>query len=233
MAPPVRKSVCREVRRHGGYAPFLSQSFRAPFDCQALSSSPSRSPRRRLGAERPIPMPPRSSATSQRMACLGAASPRRSAPVCWRARQWRYSYALGPAGIRPLPPCIVARSDGSAARAPWISILRRYLSPRLLIRNSFVLPPVLNCLGTSPSPAAKSRACSKASPRPIAAISVPTSIPSKRCSRSSRRCSEKSRSAPSMAYGEPSPTALLSSHDASAQTISKPQDMSQHERKLP
>jgi hypothetical protein len=56
-------------------------------------------------------------------------------------------------------PSGVSRSAiwGSAARAPWINCLRRYLLPRLLIPSSFGLPPVVNCLGTKPSHAARSR----------------------------------------------------------------------------
>ena len=47
---------------------------------------------------------------------------------------------------------------GSAARAPWISCLRRYVLPRSLpILRSFGLPPVVNCRGTMPSQAERSR----------------------------------------------------------------------------
>ena len=42
-------------------------------------------------------------------------------------------------------------SEGKADRAPWISILRRYLLPRLVIPKSFGLPPVVACRGTSPA----------------------------------------------------------------------------------
>ena len=45
----------------------------------------------------------------------------------------------------------------SAERAPWISNVRRYASPRLLMPNSTVLPPVDSCLGTKPSQAASCR----------------------------------------------------------------------------
>jgi hypothetical protein len=53
---------------------------------------------------------------------------------------------LGCAGVK----CIEPGSDGrpvaldphTAARAPWIRILRRYTLPRLLMPNSFALPPV-------------------------------------------------------------------------------------------
>src|SRR3954447_15245325 len=49
-------------------------------------------------------------------------------------------------------------SDGRAARAPWISSVRRYVLPRLVMPSRRVLPPVLACRGTSPSQAARSRA---------------------------------------------------------------------------
>lgn len=39
----------------------------------------------------------------------------------------------------------------STARVPWISNMRRYLSPCLVMRPSRVLPPVLYCRGTRPS----------------------------------------------------------------------------------
>ena len=42
-------------------------------------------------------------------------------------------------------------------RAPWISSLRRYESPRLLMPSSRFLPPVPCCLGVNPSEAARSR----------------------------------------------------------------------------
>ena len=75
---------------------------------------------------------------------------------------------------RSQPPKGVPLLDsvGRAARAPWISILRRYPLPRLLIPSSFGLPPVVICLGTSPSQAARSRPRPKVSALPIAATSA-------------------------------------------------------------
>ena len=75
---------------------------------------------------------------------------------------------------RSQPPSGVSLLDkvGRAARAPWISILRRYLLPRLLIPSSFGLPPVVICFGTSPSQAARSRPRPKVSALPIAATSA-------------------------------------------------------------
>ena len=46
---------------------------------------------------------------------------------------------------------------GKAARAPWISILRKYLLPRLVMPSRRGLPPVVACRGTSPSQAARLR----------------------------------------------------------------------------
>src|SRR3954469_18027670 len=63
-------------------------------------------------------------------------------------------------------------SVGRAARAPWISILRRYPLPRLLIPSSFGLPPLVICRGTNPSQAARSRPRPKVSALPIAATSA-------------------------------------------------------------
>src|ERR1700735_1379514 len=75
-------------------------------------------------------------------------------------------------------PSGVSRSAiwGSAARAPWINCLRRYLLPRLLIPSSFGLPPVVNCLGTKPSHAARSRPWLNLSARPTAATRAEATI---------------------------------------------------------
>src|SRR5271163_1217626 len=43
----------------------------------------------------------------------------------------------------------------TAARAPWMRILRRYTLPRLLMPSNLALPPVEYCRGTTPSHAAK------------------------------------------------------------------------------
>src|SRR5215213_2478714 len=56
----------------------------------------------------------------------------------------------------PNLPAVLARC-GMTARAPWISILRRYLLPRLVMPRSLGLPPVVDWRGTSPSQAAMSR----------------------------------------------------------------------------
>ena len=48
-------------------------------------------------------------------------------------------------------------NEGIADRAPWISILRRYLLPRFVMSRSFGLPPVVACRGTRPNHAARSR----------------------------------------------------------------------------
>ena len=59
-----------------------------------------------------------------------------------------------------------------AERAPWISSLRRYLLPRLLMPSSRGLPPVVICRGTSPSQAARSRPRANVPALPIAAASA-------------------------------------------------------------
>ena len=73
--------------------------------------------------------------------------------------------------LRPASQCrILLRKMRESRRAPSISSFRRNLFPRLLMPRSFGLPPVVDCLGTSPSDAARSRALAKLSPRPIAAV---------------------------------------------------------------
>src|SRR5689334_22722276 len=73
----------------------------------------------------------------------------------------------------------LADSDGIAALAPWMKSIRRYLFPRLLMPSNFGLPPVVCCLGTSPSQAPRSRPRLNAAPLPTAAtravaLSTPT-----------------------------------------------------------
>jgi len=66
----------------------------------------------------------------------------------------------------------VALGDmGNAALAPWISSLRRYRLPRLLMPRSFGLPPELTWDQTQPRPPGRDRA-RKSSPLPIAAINA-------------------------------------------------------------
>ncbi len=81
----------------------------------------------------------------------------------------------------------------SAARAPCISNMRIYLSPRLLIPPSLFLPPLEYCLGVKPSHADMSRPLLNCVPLPTAATSalavigpIP-STPSSRLIRSSSR----------------------------------------------
>ena len=45
----------------------------------------------------------------------------------------------------------------NTARAPWISRVRKYRSPRLLIPKSLIFPPVPDWRGTKPKKAANSR----------------------------------------------------------------------------
>ena len=141
--------------------------------CEAISSSPSRKPRlhdRRFRSDRTNLYAatdtdlasngfPRCSTAQAILASLLAKAT--TATLRWVLRI--SSFAHRPSGV--------SRSAiwGSAARAPCINCLRRYLLPRLLIPSSFGLPPVVNCLGTKPSHAARSRPWSKLSARPTAA----------------------------------------------------------------
>jgi len=59
--------------------------------------------------------------------------------------------------------------QGGVARAPWISSLRTELSPRLLIPNKRVCPPVECCVGTKPHQAANWRPFLHTPPLPTAA----------------------------------------------------------------
>src|SRR5204863_1496522 len=83
----------------------------------------------------------------------------------------RWARALRPRSQLPSTPSVVA-SEGSAARALWISKVRRYLLPRLVMPSSLGLPPVVACRGTSPSQAARSRARAKLRASPTAATSA-------------------------------------------------------------
>ena len=53
-----------------------------------------------------------------------------------------------PSTAGAIPASLLANTTmttwGKAARAPWISSLRRYRLPRLLMPRSFGLPPVVN-----------------------------------------------------------------------------------------
>ena len=68
-----------------------------------------------------------------------------------------------PAGEQLGQPSIVLSTLSLAARfaerAPWISSVRRYASPRLLIPSSVGLPPLECCRGTSPNQADTWRPC--------------------------------------------------------------------------
>ena len=68
--------------------------------------------------------------------------------------------------------CCSRLKVGKAARAPWISILRKYLLPRLVMPSRRGLPPVVACRGTSPSHAARLRPRAKVSASPTAATSA-------------------------------------------------------------
>src|SRR5512143_3129982 len=71
---------------------------------------------------------------------------------------------------QPLPQASAASAQEWQGRArPWISILRKYLLPRLVMPSRRGLPPVVTCRGTSPSQAARSQPRAKVWPSPTAA----------------------------------------------------------------
>ena len=127
---------------------FLNQAFGAPFDCQAISISPlanliDRSARfgssptndyAATGSPLTTNLSPRRSTAQAILASLLANAT--MATLGWA----RSSSALAhrPSGVSR------SATWGNAARAPWISSLRRYLLPRLLMPRSFGLPPVVN-----------------------------------------------------------------------------------------
>ena len=117
-----------------------------------------------------------------------------------------------PGGVSPLD------SAGRAARAPWMSTLRRCTSPRLPIPRSLGLPPVVICLGTSPSQAARSRPRPKVSALPIAAASavafsgpMPGIVANSRAASSVRAWSANSSSKPWMRRSSPRHSSRMSS----------------------
>ena len=57
-------------------------------------------------------------------------------------------------------------------KAPWISSVRRYRSPRLLMPSSVGFPPVERCCGTMPSQVASSRPLRHSAASPTAATSA-------------------------------------------------------------
>ena len=130
------------VERH-----FLNQESRTPFDCQAISHSPSaniivRSP---CQADQPL-------------LCRPMQSPGVGLFVAPEHRPGNPDQLVGASHhgdngmearhqlARP-PPNEVSRSRtyGGAAGAPWINCFRRCLLPRLLIPITFGFPPVVHC----------------------------------------------------------------------------------------
>ncbi len=110
----------------------------------------------------------------------GEHGPCECAPACWpMATTTTFFGALESRASSHAP--IGARSRlirSTAARAPWIRILRRYTLPRLLMPSSFALPPVEYWRGTMPSHAANSRPLRNAAPLPMAAtMAVATTGP--------------------------------------------------------
>src|SRR6202789_1263256 len=55
------------------------------------------------------------------------------------------------------PQCSAGFARCKTERAPWISKVRRYTSPRLLIPSKVDLPPLEHCRGTNPSQAESCR----------------------------------------------------------------------------
>jgi hypothetical protein len=160
---------------------FLNQASGTPFDCQALSSSPSRKPS--SVEQRPrtlIDQTLRCHRHSSGGKTLSAPQHRPGDPGQLVGEGDDRDVAMGSAheALRPSAKRRVALSHigQRRARAPWISCLRRYLLPRLLIPSSFGFPPVVNCRGTRPSHAARSRPRSKLSARPTAATRADATI---------------------------------------------------------
>ena len=87
------------------------------------------------------------------------------------------------------PDCLSSRSMN--ARAHWTNRWRIFLSPRLEIPSRVDLPPVLYCLGTSPTAAAKSRLhrycfqSPRSEARRLAVMGPTPGIVNKRCPRAS------------------------------------------------
>ena len=90
-----------------------------------------------------------------------------------RATTTVLEWALASSPRNHCPSRVLVRLKvGKAARAPWMSIFRKYLLPRLVIPSKRGLPPVVACRGTSPSQAARSRPRANVFAPPTAATSA-------------------------------------------------------------
>jgi hypothetical protein len=133
MARPVCKGFCREWRlisllqrirpRRSSFRPrwryarpsphkspgvkmrrFLNQASRTPFDCQAISSSPSRKHLLAVGcfaSDQPNTMPS-STLLSRQNVLHASVPPRRSWPACWRRRRPRHCDGHGSRALSPI-----------------------------------------------------------------------------------------------------------------------------------
>ena len=152
---------------------FLQDS-RPPFDChcQAILWSTSRKPIRPSSPERlgrSILTQPRA-ILWPRILSHAARLPRQCGRAYWRApRPPHWDEPCRPGSYPTSQSGVLLGEMRHADRAPWISSLRIYLSPRLVMPRSLALPPVENCRGTRPSQAERSRPCANASALPTAA----------------------------------------------------------------
>lgn len=104
---------------------------------------------------------------------------RASLPAKATVATLRWTRAMRPRSHAPSGVLLLS-SEGRAARAPWISNLRKYLFPRLVMASSLSLPPVVTCRGTSPSHAARSRPRAEVVAFPTAAaraVAISTPMP--------------------------------------------------------
>ena len=126
---------------------FLNQVSEAPFNCQAIPSSPSRKhPQRPAVCRTAELLTPPLAFLWRRTARHAAGPPRRFWPACWRRRPRRHCDGRVQAARSPTGRAACrAQPRRAAPRAPWISCRRRYVLPRLLMPSSFGLPPVVNC----------------------------------------------------------------------------------------
>lgn len=71
----------------------------------------------------------------------------------------------------------LCRSIGIPARAPGMSVLRRYLLPRLVVPTRRGFSPVVTCRGTRPTEAGMSRPWAKLATSPMAEVSAVAPMP--------------------------------------------------------
>ena len=130
-----------------------------------------------------------------------------------------------PSARRPRRPVRSRRSDQRHGLRGLCRAVPRADAADRATSSSWTTSPATRGRRCAPSSKPQARACSTFRP------TAPTSIQSRSCSPSSRPCCERPPSEPSTASGASSANASIASPRANAQTISKPQDTSQPERK--